>query len=256
MLTVRTAVKGFDQMRQRSWNRGVRVGLLAAAWALLPAGSGLAQGTDIPRNLVSLSASASAEVTLDTLSITLAATREGGEAAEVQAQLSKLVEAALAATRPGAKAGQVEVRTGAFSVGPRYAPRGGIAGWQGRAEVIVEGRDIPAVSRLAGRVQGLVVARVNFSLSREARDKVEAEVAAQAIARFRERAQQHAQSFGFSSYAVREVQVGTPEAPAFAAMPALRVAAAPGRPSEEPLPVEAGRITVTSTVSGSVQLVR
>jgi predicted secreted protein len=150
----------------------------------------------------------------------------------------------------------VEVRSGPFSVGPRYAPRGGIAGWQGRAEVVIEGRDIAAVSRLAGRIQGLAVARVHFSLSREMRERVEAEVAGQAIARFRDRAQQHAQAFGFTGHVVREVQVGTPEAPAYASMPALRVAASPGRPAEEPVPVEAGRATVTSTVSGSVLMTR
>jgi predicted secreted protein len=193
---------------------------------------------------------------MDTLAITLAATREGSEAAEVQSQLTTVVEAALAAARPGARAGQVEVRSGPFSVGPRYAPRGGIAGWQGRAEVVIEGRDIAAVSRLAGRIQGLAVARVHFSLSREMRERVEAEVAGQAIARFRDRAQQHAQAFGFSGHVVREVQVGTPEAPAYASMPALRVAASPGRPAEEPVPVEAGRATVTSTVSGSVLMTR
>jgi predicted secreted protein len=193
---------------------------------------------------------------MDTLAITLAATREGSEAAEVQSQLTTVVEAALAAARPGARAGQVEVRSGPFSVGPRYAPRGGIAGWQGRAEVVIEGRDIAAVSRLAGRIQGLAVARVHFSLSREMRERVEAEVAGQAIARFRDRAQQHAQAFGFTGHVVREVQVGTPEAPAYASMPALRVAASPGRPAEEPVPVEAGRATVTSTVSGSVLMTR
>ncbi len=230
----------------------IRLGL--AAW--LVCGAAAAQPTDPLRNVLSLSASASAEVTMDTLAITLAATREGSEAAEVQSQLTTVVEAALAAARPGARAGQVEVRSGPFSVGPRYAPRGGIAGWQGRAEVVIEGRDIAAVSRLAGRIQGLAVARVHFSLSREMRERVEAEVAGQAIARFRDRAQQHAQAFGFSGHVVREVQVGTPEAPAYASMPALRMAASPGRPAEEPVPVEAGRATVTSTVSGSVLMTR
>lgn len=233
--------------------RGLGLTLLAAVLCA-PAS---AQPADTLRNVLSLSASAAAEVTMDTLSITLAATREGSDAAEVQSQLSSLVEAALSASRPGTRAGQVEVRTGPFSVGPRYAPRGGIAGWQGRAEFVVEGRDVAAVSRLAGRIQGLAVARVSFGLSRELREKTEAEVAAQAIARFRERAQQHAQAFGFSGYAVREVQVGSPDAPVFAPMPPmLRSVASPARPSDEPVPVEAGRATVTSTVSGSVLMTR
>lgn len=235
----------------------IRVFAAALAVAgLAGAGAAGAQPAETVRNLMSLSATAAAEVTMDTLTLTLAATREAGEAAEVQSQLNALIDAALAAARPGVRPGQVEVRTGAFSIGPRYAPKGGIAGWQGRAELVIEGRDIPSISRLAGRIQGLVVARANFSLSREARERVEAEVAAQAIARFRERAQQHAQAFGFSGYAIREVQVGSPEAPVFAPMPAMRVAASPGRPAEEPIAVEAGRTTVSSTVSGSVLMTR
>ena len=232
-----------------------RAGALAFTGLMLGGAAG-AQPADPVRNVMSLSASAAAEVTMDMLAITLAATREAGEAAEVQSQLNALLDAALVAARPGVRPGQVEVRTGAFSIGPRYAPRGGIAGWQGRAELVIEGRDIPAISRLAGRIQGLVVARVSFSLSREARERVEADVAAQAIARFRERALQHAQAFGFSGYVIREVQVGSPEAPVFAPMPAMRVAASPGRPPEEPVAVEAGRTTVTSNVSGSVLLTR
>ena len=215
-----------------------------------------AQGSEVLRNVVSLSASASAEATMDTLAITLAATREGSEAAELQAQLAAVVDAALNLARPGARAGQVELRSGAFYVGPRQAPRGGIAGWQGRAEIVIEGRDIPAVSRLAGRVSSMVVTRVHFSLSREARERLEAEVTAQAIARFRERAQHHAAAFGFSGYTIREVQVGAADTPIFAAAPALRAAASPGRPVDEPLPVEPGRTTVTSNVSGSVVMTR
>ena len=236
--------------------RAIRVACGLGLAAGLVCVAAIAQPAEPPRNVLSLSASAAAEVTMDTLTIALAVTREGAEAAEVQAQLTAVIEAALAAARPGVRAGQVEVRSGPFSVGPRYAPRGGISGWQGRAEIVIEGRDVGAVSRLAGRTQGLTVARVNFSLSREMRERVESDVAAHAIARFRERAQQHAQAFGFSGYVVREVQVGSPEVPSFAPMPALRVAASPSRPPDEPIPVEAGRTTVTSTVTGSVVMTR
>lgn len=212
--------------------------------------------TESPRNAMSLAASAASEVTMDTVSITLSATREGGDATEVQTQLSSAVDAALGVLRPASGAAQVEVRTGGFSIGPRYGQRGTVAGWQGRAEVVLEGRDIAAVSRLAGRVSGLVVSRVAFSLSREQRERVEAEVSAQAIARFRERALDHARAFGFTGYVIREVQVAMPEPPRFMAMPAMRVAASPGAGTEEAIPVEAGKATVSSTVSGTVTMTR
>ena len=227
--------------------------LATAAWTVQAQSTVV---TESPRNVMSLAASAAAEVTMDTLSVTLSATREAGDAAEVQTQLSAVVDAALAVLRPASRAAQVEVRTGSFSISPRYGQRASVTGWQGRAEVVLEGRDIAAVSRLAGRAPGLVVSRVAFSLSREQRERVEAEVSAQAIARFRERALEYARAFGFTGYVIREVQVAMPEPPRFMAMPAMRVAASPGAGVEEAIPVEAGKATVGSTVSGSVTMTR
>lgn len=193
---------------------------------------------------------------MDTLTVTLSVMREAGDAAEVQTQLSSVVDAALAVLRPAGRAAQVEVRTGGFSINPRYGQRASVTGWQGRAEVVLEGRDIAAVSRLAGRAPGLVVSRVAFSLSREQRERVESEVSAQAIARFRERALEYARAFGFAGYVIREVQVAMPEPPRFMPVPGMRVAASPVAGGEDAIPVEAGKATVSSTVNGSVTMTR
>ena len=210
-----------------------------------------------PQNVVSLSAEASAEVTQDLLTIVLAATREGSDAAAVQSQLRQVLEAALAEARRAVNPGQLEVRTGAFGLYPRYSskPGGGnsITGWQGRAELVLEGRDLGAISQLAGRLTGLTVARVGFGLSREAREKVEADVAAQAIARFRQRAERTAQQFGFAGYSVREVSVGSSDVQSTAPM-VVRMAKAAPMAADESQPVEAGKATVSVTVSGSVQM--
>lgn len=125
-----------------------------------------------PLNHLSLSASASIEVPMDELSVTLAVVREASEAATVQAQMSQVLEAALAEARRQARPGELEVRTGAFSLNPRYAPpparpapgyTPSIVGWQGRAELHLEGLDQRAVASLAGRLSGLSVARVGYS---------------------------------------------------------------------------------------------
>jgi predicted secreted protein len=177
----------------------------------------------------------------------------------VQAQLRQALDAALAEARKAARPGQLEVRTGAFQVMPRYAaPRPGapsaVAGWQGRAELVLEGSDTAAISQLAGRLTGLAVQRVAFGLSREARDKVEAEVAAQAIDRFKARAAAHAQQFGYASYSLREVTVNGSEQGGPQPMPMFRAAVAPMAAADQAQPVEAGRTTVTVTVNGSIQL--
>lgn len=212
------------------------------------------------QNVMSLSATASAEVTQDLLTVVFSTQREAPEAATVQRQLKQALDAALAEARAAARPGQVEVQTGNFSLSPRYAPTtarggGGIVGWQGRAEMMVEGRDAQAIAQLSGRIGTLSVASVRHSLSRELREKTETDTAARAIARFRELAQQHAQQFGFSGYTIREVTVGSqPMYRAAEAMPMV-MRAAPAADGA-PLPVEPGRATVTSMVNGSVILVK
>lgn len=229
--------------------------LLPAALAAAAASAG-AQPAMIPppANVVSLSATATTEVAKDWLSIVFSTSREGTEASAVQSQLRQALDAALAEARKVAKPGQVEVQTGGFSIYPRYAPKGGISGWQGSVELIVQGRDTQALSQLAGRIQTLSIQRTGFALSREAREKVEADVAAEAIARFRARAEAVARQFGFAGYTVREVSVNS-DGGQIVSQPLMRaqVARAPGA-ADESLPVEAGKAQVTATVSGSVQM--
>jgi predicted secreted protein len=206
-----------------------------------------------PQNVVMLSATATVEVPKDLLTVVFSTTREGADAALVQSQLKQALDTALAEARKAAKPGQVDVQTGNFSLYPRYTPKGGTNGWQGTAELVVEGRDMPAISQLAGRIQTLTIARTSFGLSREAREKVDADVTAQAIARFKARAEQVARQFGFAGWGLREVTVqGTdlPSGPPVMRAQAMRAAGA----ADESLPVEAGKTSVTATVSGSVQL--
>lgn len=205
-----------------------------------------------PQGVLNLTASASVEVTRDVLVLTFAATREGADAAAVQAELKRALDAALAEARKAAQPGQIEVSTGNFTLYPRYAPKGGIAGWQGRAEMVVQGRDVDGIGRLAGRITTMAVAAVSQRLSREAQRRVEGEVVAQAIERFRAQAGDVARLFGYQGYTLREVAVASGsdgERP----MPMMR-AEAMAAAADAPLPVEPGKGTVTATVSGSVQM--
>ncbi len=231
-------------------------GLLAALTASFVATGAAAQPVPpfapSPQGVLNLTASASVEVTRDVLVLTFAATREGAEPAAVQAELKRALDAALAEARKAAQPGQIEVSTGNFTLYPRYAPKGGIAGWQGRAEMVVQGRDVDGIGRLAGRITTMAVAGVSQRLSREAQRRVEGEVVAQAIERFRAQAGDVARLFGYQGYTLREVAVATGsdgERP----MPMMR-AEAMAAAADAPLPVEPGKGTVTATVSGSVQM--
>jgi predicted secreted protein len=208
-----------------------------------------------PMNVISLSASATVEVTKDLLSVTLSTTKDGNDAATVQAALKQALDAALAEAKKAAKPGQIDVQTGNFSLFPRYSSKGGITGWQGTAELGIEGRDIPGIAQLAGRISTMTIARVGSNLSREQRLKVESEVAAQAIANYRAKAADYTRQFGFTSFNVREVNVSSNEPVAYAAAPMMRMNAKVADASET-LPVELGKGTVSITVNGSVTMTK
>lgn len=230
--------------------------LVVALWATLGAVSvsNAQADTPPPQNVVGLSASASLEVTKDLLSVTLATTREGNDAASVQAALKQALDVALGEAKKVAKPGQIEVQTGNFSLFPRYSSKGGITGWQGSAELTVEGRDIPGIAQLTGRISTLSISRVGTNLSREQREAVESDVAAQAIARYKAKAADYAKRFGFGGYTLREVTVSSNEPVAYAAAPMARQSAMLS--SADALPVELGKGTVSVTVNGTVQLMK
>lgn len=230
----------------------VAVGLSLSVLAMMPRAH--AQTVAPPSNVVQLQASGSVDVPQDWLTVRLSTTREASDAATVQNQLKQATEAALAGLRAQVRPGDFEVRTGSFGVYPRYASAGKMAGWHGSAEVIIEGRDIERISAAAGKVSGMTVGQMGFSLSREARRKLESQVQAMAIDRFKARAAEIAQGFGFTGYQLREVSVSAadePGRPIYARPMAMEAKAAM---SDAPIPVEAGTSTVSVTVSGSVQL--
>jgi predicted secreted protein len=214
--------------------------------------------TPPPQGVLGLTASASVEVVKDLLSVTLSTTRDGSDANTVQAQLKQALDAAIAEAKKAARPGQLDVQTGNFSLYPRYAitPNSSrapaITGWQGNAELIVEGRDMAAIGQLTGRITTMTIARVSHRLSREASQRVEADIVAEAIAAYRDKAASYAKLFGYGGYAVREVTVATNDSqpPPMAMMRMQATASA----AAEALSVEPGKAVVTATVSGTIQM--
>lgn len=205
------------------------------------------------QNIVQLSANASVDVSQDILSINMSTMREGADANTVQTQLKNAIDVALSEAKKMSSVGQLDVRTGNFSLYPRYGRDGKLNGWQGTTELILEGRDFSKISSVAGKIQSLTIAHVAFSLSREQRIKAESEAQHIAIERFRTKAVDIAKSFGMNTYALRDVSVNTGDQgysprPRAMAME-MKMAAA-----DSAVPVEAGKSTVLVTVSGSVQL--
>ncbi len=205
------------------------------------------------QNVVQLSASAAVDVAQDLMVFSMSTTRDGSDASAVQTQLKLALEAALSEAKKVINSGQLDVKTGQFSLSPRYGREGKINGWQGTVEMVMEGRDFEKISSTAGKIQSLSVAGVSFGLSRELRARVQTDAQAQAIANFKVQAESIAKGFGFSGYTLREItvnanDVGQPFRPRLMAMESRAVMA------DAPVPVEAGKSTVQVTVGGSVQL--
>ena len=208
---------------------------------------------ETPSNVAQLSASGSVEVQQDLLSISMSTTRDGIDAATVQSQLRQALETALAQARQASEPGQMEVRTGNFSLYPRYGKDGKMNGWQGTTELVLEGRDFPRITSTAGKLQTLTLANVSFALSREQRAKVEAEAQGIAIERFKVKAGEVARQFGLGSYTLREVSINANDQ-GYTPRPRMMAMSAKSEMADAPVPVEAGKSTVMVTVSGSVQM--
>jgi predicted secreted protein len=217
-----------------------------AAWAQAPAAAE-------PRNTVQLSATGSVEAQQDWLTVTLSTTREGSEPATVQTQLRQALDAALIAVKKTAEAGSMEVRSGAFSLQPRYGKDGKISSWVGSTELVLEGSDFARIGTAASRAQPMTISSLGFSLSRQATARLESQAQALAINGFKAKAFEIARGFGFADYALREVNVSAADQPG-GPVPRFMPMAAKAMAMDAPMPMESGKSLVLVTVSGSVQL--
>jgi len=225
---------------------------LLAGLMLLASQATFSQVQPQPMQRVSLSASATVQVPQDELTLMLSTQREGSNAPEVQNQLKSALDAALLVARRQAQDNQMNVSTGRFGLSPRHDRNGKLVGWQGTAELILQGRDFVRISQTAAQLQTLSVASVVFGLSQAQRQQAQAQAQSQAIEQFQKNATDIAKSFGFGAYTLGDIQVNANQmAPV---RPYLMAASVKTMADDAPVPLEAGLTQVNVTVSGSVQL--
>lgn len=210
------------------------------------------------RNVVQLSATATEELTQDQLTVTLEAVKEGSQAADVQAELKRMLDAALTEARKQAQTTTPEalsVRTGSFNLYQRYNNSGKANGWQGSAQLVLSGNDATKVSQAAGKLNLLNVVNVSYGLSRSVREQHESQLTSDAIGRFKVRAAQIARDFGMKGYTLGAISVSSTE-PGFEPRPVLMAmrAKAESVSADAPLPVAPGKGVLSVTVSGEVVL--
>ncbi|XQM35066.1 DUF541 domain-containing protein [Cupriavidus sp. H19C3] len=206
-----------------------------------------------PSGVLSLNAQAMTEVPTDVVQVTLAAEQEGAEPAAISSALSSRTAAVLAQAK---RVSGVEAQSGGFTIHPNTDRNGRISTWRGRSEVVLKSRDFAAVSKLAGDLASqMQVQGIAFSLSREAREAAERKLADEAVASFREKAQQTTRLFGYGSYTIREVSLNE-SGGVMPPMPRMYAAKAMSADAAVPVPVEGGKAQVTVSVNGSVQMLK
>lgn len=200
---------------------------------------------------LSLQAQASSEIQQDTVTITLAAELEGQDQADVARRLTEQLNKTLEAAR-GDKV--VEARNGAYRLWPNTDRDGKITAWRGRAEVLLESKDLPAAAALASRLSGhMPIASIDFSLSPEARAAEEERLLEEAADAFAGRAGAAAKAFGFSGYDIRNIDLGG-SGTVYSKGPEMAMARAAFSADAAPPALEAGTATVTVSVQGEVAL--
>lgn len=236
---------------------GIAAAMAALLLAAAPAAAERPRGEHRERReqpaTLNLQAAASSQVVQDTAIITLSHELEAADQAEVAARLTEQLNKTL---EQAGKPENIRVRNGAWRVWPSTDRDGRITAWRGRAEVVLESRDVAAAAALAGRLAPLMaISSVSFDLSPQARAAEEQRLLQEAATAFRQRADDAVKAFGFGGYRIRSLSLSgegltvTPQAEGMMMMRAAAASADAAPPRLEP-----GEATVSLTVYGEVAL--
>jgi predicted secreted protein len=221
-----------------------RIAMLALGCALMFSKTAFA-GT-----LIDLSAEASRPAANDQIRAAVYSEATGPSPAEVSRRVNQEVAEALRVIK--AKSG-VTVKSGQQSTYPIYGKEQKIEGWRMRSELIVESKDLAAVSDLLGKLQQmkLAVGNVTQMPSAETRRQVEDDTTRDAIRAFQARAAVVADQMG-KKWQIKQMNIQ--QAGQFP-QPMMRAARGVAMMAEAaPAPLEAGESQLTTSIHGQIEL--
>ena len=219
-----------------------------------------------PVREVSLQAQTRVEVAQDWLQLRLGFNNSGEQAKDVQKEVNDALAAALKLSQRAAAKAQADtgplamrVRTGGSQVHPRHDRNGRIERWNGSAELVIEGLDLPAIQAVAANVNQFVLRSSSMSVSAGLQAQTESALMLDAIAAFKDKAQAATQAFGYQSFEVAQVSVSgnSPAQPMMRAAPMAMSMAMDSNAMAQgnaPLEVQAGWQWVDVTVAGSITM--
>lgn len=230
--------------------------LLLLAGCIGLAASAYAQDRPAPLDVLELSASASSEVPADTAVVTLSVVREGSDVSALTQDADAVLSHALSEAKA---APSITASSGGFSTQP-HNDKGASVSWTVHGDLILKSHDFAALGKLVGHLTsgagGMQITSSTFEVSNELRQNEESDLITRAINAYKAKANTASKALGYSSWAIRQLSVGPVSTgggprPMFAARTASSFSS-----SATPMALEAGRVTLEVSVSGSVQMRR
>lgn len=200
--------------------------------------------------LIDLSADASRPAANDQVRAVVYSEANGLNPAEVSRRVNQEIAEALKVIK--AKSG-VTVKSGQQATYPVYGKEQKIESWRMRSELILESKDLGAVSELLGKLQQMKLAVGNVSQmpSAETRRQVEDETTRDAIRAFQSRAAVVADQLG-KKWQIKQMAI---QQAGQYPQPMLRAARGVAMMAEAPpAPLEAGESQMTTTIRGQIEL--
>ncbi|MGI9024028.1 MAG: SIMPL domain-containing protein [Burkholderiaceae bacterium] len=236
----------------------IRSSLVTALLAIASAGPLACHAQErvvVLNDVLNVDATVTSDVVPDLAVVTLAVVREGPDVAPLTKEVNETLAKSFAEAKavPG-----VIASNGGYSTFPRYDSRGGQntrTGWQVRAEMIVKSKDFNALGTLVGKLsQTMQIAGSSFEISPELRGQENATLIERAARAFAERAGAATKAFGYAGYSIRQVTLGNAGQSGNPRPMFMEANARAAQASAPPMPIESGRVTLSLTVSGSVQM--
>jgi len=203
-----------------------------------------------PMNRVSFQVEASREVPNDWIQALIGITDEDTNAARLANRVNTRMARALGIAR---KQSDVQVESGGYSTHPIYE-EGKLRRWRASQDLVLESADIDAITALIGDLQGdLQLRNIGFSISPDARRRVEDDLIAEALAAFKARAEIVRKNLDARSYELVDASINTsggqPPQPVRMEMDMRMRTAAVAPPA-----LEGGSSRISVYVNGTIEL--
>lgn len=188
-------------------------------------------------------------VSNDTMHVTLGASGESSDPAELAARINDAMNWALGIAKGYAG---VTVGTGNYQTYPVYE-KTVLKRWRARQNLELQGKDSRLLGRLVGELQArLQVQSMSFSVSDEKRNGIENRLISQALDAFKKRADLIVNNLRATGYRIVDININTSSPRPPIPYPVGMMAAQ--SKSGSPVAVEAGESEIGVTVSGTIEL--